>query len=167
MNKMIQKILMVTFIFLSFGMITNLANAEKKFPRGCEETGFEFKDGKLLITPEEDKQTVYLMSNTSRSNIEVRYYDPKYPNLGNWESIIKPRRWSSFAADMSTLFTCLSMKKGKKTETVDCKDVMRLCQYPRAKVPLHMHGTYFITKNIYTMNSAVRQTIREGVLLRW
>lgn len=166
-QKILLLILCMTF---SCSQIINVAKAEKpkKFPRGCASSGHLYKKDALLILPDSQKQTVYLINNHDYKNVQVKYFDPKHPNLGTWNTVLKSRRWSSFAADMPMLFTCKRLgHKNATSEKVNCEDVLTVCQYPRAKVPLHMHGTYFIIRDQYSMNSAVRDTIREGVLLRW
>jgi len=168
-NPLVELVLLLVFMGI---IVTNTSFAAKKekrkYPRGCENLGLTYKDDLLIISPNNEsyKQGVILIHNTSSRNLEIEYFNPKHPKHGKWKNSIKAKRWSSFAADKLMHFRCKKVTK-KGSDAVACSEVLDGCQYPRAKIPLHMNGTYLITNDTYSRNSVVRKTIRSGILLRW
>jgi hypothetical protein len=152
--------------FLLWHLVVPQASALPiKMPSGCLANGFEMKEQDLWLNMKPVKQTVYLFHNNTEDPVDLAYYDPKHPTLGHWRTTLDAKRWSSFAADMPMLFSCTTNHHAANLD-VDCQQVLQVCRYQNAKVPLHMRGTYFIIKNQYSKALVVRDTIREGALLR-
>lgn len=163
---MIKKLILSVASVILVSTLPAHAAAPKKFPNGCREVGFEFKDGKLILNPvseEGEIQTVYLVHNNSDN--AVKFESEKLPGqvfAPNYKHTIDSNLWSSFSlGDPRVQFVCKS-----DDATVNCNDVVEVCQYTRAKFASHNGGTYWIKKS-ETQSQAVRSIISNGVLLRW
>ena len=136
------------------------------FPQGCELSGFGFDDPYVIFN-DTGNQTYFLIQNHSNTPIELQrvetedaFMSPKLQNK------IAPNNWSAFASDISNVnFQCISINDKKPTR-VNCRDVLTLCQYPRAKFALSNMGSYWVSTN-HPQKQVIRESIKKGILLRW
>ncbi len=136
----------------------------RKFPPGCRQTGFDFSEDQLVLTqiPEGQVQTVYLIHNRAPFEVAVRA-DTSSKFVPSYDKIIKPDSWITFARDLpKVVFHC----RAGDTESVDCGEVLELCNYNNAKFPESNLGTYWIT-NSNTQDAVIHSSIKKGILLRW
>lgn len=162
----------VFLLFLCLWPVFVLASKPERFPLGCRETGFEFSGGDLLIKPvkpedAEQLQTVYFFQNTGTQTILLDTPSRKSDyTRARHTAEINPGEWASFATNESRIkFVCSLVSEGMDDAPTDCQQVMRVCQYPRAKFAQHNRGSYWIDKS-NTRNGAVRSAIDHGILLR-
>ena len=137
------------------------------FPKGCEVTGFGYSQ-KFLILNETGDQSYYLIQNHSNKQIEMEHFE-KEPDVfmsPKLQSKIGPSRWAAFASDVSnTYFSCFTYEGGEKV-TIQCSDVLEVCQYPRVKFALSNMGNYWVSTNKY-QSQVIKDSIKKGKFLRW
>lgn len=152
-------------LFLSTTLLLpTLALAD--FPRGCELSGFGFDDPYVIFN-DVDQQTYFLMNNHSTLPIQLERVETEDTFMSpKLESKLKPGRWSGLASDMSHVhFQCFTQTQGMAT-LVNCREVLTICQYPRAKFALSNKGTYWVSTN-KPQKTIIRDSTRKGILLRW
>lgn len=165
----------VIVLFCALLLVATNADAKRKkpkreFPRGCQQVGFSFMNDHLDLKPivDEGDQTLYLFGNKTQQRVLIKYME-----LGDafmvpdWHTVMQGNRWAAFATDKKQLyFKCsLVSRKGQLTPT-NCNNVIRICQYPRAKFASHNMGNYWISQN-KSRSGVVREAIQTGILLRW
>ncbi|ACJ18429.1 hypothetical protein [Coxiella burnetii] len=156
------------FCLISIWISPSIAakTGEQHFPSGCRMVGYEFKNNLLLLKPDsetEEVSTLYLIHNISPDAISfaveklpTQSFSPSYKNT------INPNHWAAFALNQPFL----QLKCHANEISVNCENVINLCQYNRAKFAEHNQGTYWILKN-GTRYQAIRGAIDNGILLRW
>lgn len=154
-------------------LLCPITYANTKFPRGCEAVGYEFKDMNAVLQPkqqegEDSLQTLYMLRNASRNTLIVRNHVNKEAIVAPvWEATIYHNRWAAFATNKPlTKFQCQTQSRAQQKTIIDCKDVIEICQYPRAKFSISNFGTYWVTSN-QSQSGAIRQAVQKGILLRW
>lgn len=161
MLRNIKKISLILLFFTFFNSMSAFA-----FPRGCEVTGFSYRENYLVLN-EEGGQTFYLIQNRSNTQIEFERYETRdvfmSPKL---QSKLNPSRWSAFAADVKDLhFNCYK-HENNETALINCSDVLEICQYPRVKFALSNMGNYWVSTN-KPQTQVIKDAIAKGILLRW
>lgn len=162
-------IYVISFVF--FMSLDAYASKTMKFLHGCEEIGHEFQRGKLAFIPvqeSEEDQTLYFIHNVSYDRIKIEsqktYTTSLYPI---WETTINSDNWAAFAVDRDNItFKCYEDDYGEFTREVNCRDVVEVCQFPRAKFAEHNQGNYWISTNRSKYGTR-NEVIRKGVLLKW
>ncbi len=144
------------------------AKPPRKYPHGCRELGYEFESSLLILKPvseSEDIQTVYLVHNKAPHPVHfIAKRDPKDYTAPPFENVIRGGQWGAFAMNQAAVeFICSTPDQA---QTINCGDVLELCQYTRAKFGTAINGTYWIMPSS-SQKEAVRRTIHDGVLLRW
>lgn len=149
------------------------------FPHGCEVKGFSY-DGRVLSLNDTGAQTFYLLQNINSQPIELRRVEEKdvfmSPPL---IARLQPENWAAFASDIQNMqFECLltspnaeaseltSEIPNPKLKTVDCRDVLEVCQYPRVKFALSNMGNYWVSTN-KPQRQVINDAAAKGILLRW
>jgi len=150
--------------FISLVLLPTLAVAN--FPRGCEQMGHQFKDNDLVIN-DAGSQTLFLVNNISRSQIELkRRQDEDAFMSPSLSAKLLAGRWGAFASDVKSLhFQCYKVFKGDKA-LVDCQSVLAVCQYPRVKFALSNMGNYWVSSN-KSIRNTLRDAKKKGISLRW
>jgi hypothetical protein len=138
----------------------------EKLPHGCEVIGFGF-NGTNLVINERGIQAFYLMQNRSLQSIELQRVENSdvfmSPPL---IAKIAPAKWGAFASDITNLhFQCFSIEKGNH-QKIDCRDVLEVCQYPRAKFALSNMGNYWVSSN-KSQQDIINDATSKGIYLRW
>ncbi|CAM2873210.1 hypothetical protein [Legionella worsleiensis] len=156
----INKTLLLSALFV------NSAYAVSIFPRGCEVSGFGYQNN-FLILNETGKQSYYLIQNRSDAKIELERHETgdvfMSPPL---QATIEPLNWAAFASDVSNLnFKCYKHIE-EDTITVDCRDVLEVCQYPRVRFALSNMGNYWISAN-KAQNEIIQDSVAKGIYLKW
>jgi len=136
------------------------------FPRGCESSGFGFDDPYVIFN-DTDQQTFFLIENKfhqplllERVETEDTFMSPKL------ESKLNPGQWSGFASDMSNVhFQCFTRSSTTPT-LVNCREVLTICQYPRAKFALSNQGSYWVSTN-KPQTKIIHDASKKGILLHW
>lgn len=145
--------------------LSTAVNAES-FPHGCEVTGFGY-NGQDLIVNDTGNQAFYLIQNRSDRNIEIQRVETKDVFMSPQLTVkLDPSNWAAFASDVQDMrFECAIIQE-PSNEKVDCREVLDVCQYPRAKFALSNMGNYWVSSN-----KAQRQVINDaagkGIYLRW
>lgn len=145
--------------------VTTTANAAV-FPRGCEVSDFGFQDSHLILN-EHGNQALYLIQNHSDKAIDLEHVETKdlfmSPKL---HSKLDPLNWAAFASDTSNFHFKCFIQGEDITTTVNCADVLDVCQYPRVKFALSNMGTYWISTN-KEQNQVIKDAAAKGIYLRW
>ena len=160
-NSIASTFILVVLLICSI----NHANASN-LPKGCEHVGYEFEDP-FVILNQTGGQTFYLIENVVNDKIELQKHETDdvfmSPPL---IAIIEKGNWSAFASDVRNLhFQCFVHDKFDIIR-VNCRDVIRVCQYPRVKFALSNMGNYWVSVN-KRQQSVIREAIKKGILLRW
>lgn len=157
----LKKILVLSiFVSLSTTLYADI------FPRGCEVTGFGY-NGTLLVFNEHGNQSYYLVKNRSNRNIELQRVETKEvfmsPPLA---ARLDSGNWAAFASDVpNQYFQCLYVESNN-SQKVDCRDVLDVCQYPRAKFALSNMGNYWVSTN-KDQRQIINDSAAKGIYLRW
>lgn len=144
-------------------MITSVAYS---FPRGCEVTGFGY-NGPNLVVNEHGNQSFYLIQNRSKRTIELQRYETRdvfmSPPL---TAKITANNWAAFASDLENMhFQCFYLDPDH-SQKVDCREVLDVCQYPRAKFALSNMGNYWVSTN-KDQRQIINDSAAKGIYLRW
>jgi hypothetical protein len=136
------------------------------FPRGCESSGFGYDDPYVIFN-DTDQQTYFLIQNHAALPIQLERVETEDTFMSpKLESKLQPARWSAFASDMSHVhFQCFTQTEGTPT-LVNCREVLTICQYPRAKFALSNKGTYWVSTN-KPQKTIIHDSTHKGILLRW
>ncbi|OGV28928.1 MAG: enhanced entry protein EnhB [Legionellales bacterium RIFCSPHIGHO2_12_FULL_35_11] len=151
---------------LSFVVNICYANASV-FPKGCEVTGFGFSND-FLVLNETGNQSYFLIQNRSNKKIEFEHYDttPDVFMSPKLESKLLPGNWSAFASDIdNTYFNCFTYENNERV-TINCSEILDVCQYPRVKFALSNMGTYWVSTN-KPQSQVIRDSIKKGIFLHW
>src|SRR3990167_2552569 len=140
-------IIMIMRIFCILCILCLVPQIAFAFPRGCEVSGFGFDDPYVIFN-DSGNQNYYLIQNHTNADIELervetedRFMSPKL------QSLLNPQKWAAFASDTSHIhFRCFSNINEKSTR-VNCRKVLTICQYPRAKFALSNMGSYWVSTN--------------------
>ncbi len=154
-------------IFLVSGVIFASANAESTFPRGCEVTGYGFADNDLVLN-EKGTQAYYLIQNRSENKIELEHFEtnPDVFMSPKLETKLDTSKWAAFASDVENMhFRCYT-QQGSERITVNCRDALDVCQYPRVKFALSNMGNYWVSTN-KPRDQVIHESVAKGILLRW
>jgi hypothetical protein len=141
-------------------------NAASAFPRGCEVSGFGYEQN-FLILNETGAQSYYLIQNRSDSKIQLERHDTEEAFMSPpLQADLDPLNWAAFASDVQNVnFKCYK-QVDEHTSLVHCKDVLDVCQYPRARFALSNRGNYWITVN-KTQHVAIQDSVAKGIYLKW
>jgi hypothetical protein len=136
------------------------------FPRGCEVTGFGYS-GTFLLLNGTGEQAFYLIQNRSDSTVELERSDMQdafmTPPL---QATLDPTHWSAFASDVKNLqFQCYKRVEAS-IQAIDCRDVLDVCQYPRARFALSNKGNYWISTN-KDQSGVIQDAVAKGIYLKW
>ncbi len=158
--------------FLAFSVLCSTAatatpTATSPFPRGCEVTGYGFNQNYLMLNERGD-QTLYLIQNRSDKQIELEHYETRSdvfmsPKL---ESKLAPSSWAAFASDIGNLYFKCYTQTGQERVSVNCRDALDICQYPRVKFALSNMGNYWVSTD-KTQAQVINDAVSKGILLRW
>ncbi len=138
----------------------------ESFPRGCEVSGFGYRDNYLVLNPD-GKQTFYLIQNKSTKTIQLQRHETRDVFMSpKMETNFAASNWSAFASDEQNLnFQCVT-KENENTARVNCSDVLSICQYPRARFALSNMGNYWVSTN-KPQNLVVKEAVAKGIYLKW
>lgn len=137
------------------------------FPRGCEPSGFTFREGKLVLNQDtaQATQTLYFLHNISDNATHLHFIkDPKAFMNPSWSSDLASDNWSAFATDKDGItFRC--KEKNKAGKKIDCDQILEICQYKNAKFATSNLGNYWIATNT-SQKSVMQAASRKGILLK-
>ncbi len=149
------------------GLTFLLSNAHcNAFPRGCEVRDFGYNQGHLVVN-ETGKQSFFLIRNQSSLPIKMQRVETRdvfmSPPL---TAQIEPSNWAAFASDVSEFhFECLSSQNDDLT-TIDCRDVLEICEYPRVRFALSNMGNYWVSVN-KAQQQIIEDAVSKGIYLKW
>ena len=152
---------------LALSLLFSHAHADTSFPHGCEVTGFGFS-GNDLVLNERGQQAYYMIQNRSDKKIELEHYetDPDVFMSPKLETKFDPLNWAAFASDVENMhFKCYTQVNGDRL-SVNCRDALDVCQYPRVKFALSNMGNYWISTN-KPQAQVIKDAVAKGILLRW
>lgn len=140
------------------------------FPQGCELSGFGFDDPYVIFN-DSGNQTYFLIQNSATQPIELQRVETEDAFMSPKLKVrMASNNWSAFASDMSNVnFQCFlldAIDTENKPKRVNCREVLTLCQYPRAKFALSNRGSYWVSTN-KSQQHVIRESIKKGILLRW
>ena len=152
----------VSFVLL---FLVTLATRAEAFPRGCEASGFGYRDNYVVLNPA-GNQTLFLIRNRANQSIQLERHETRdifmSPKL---QSNIAASNWAAFASDEQNLYFQCQYKDDNNT-LVKCSDVLEICQYPRAKFALSNMGNYWVSTN-KTQDAVVKESVAKGIYLKW
>ncbi len=137
------------------------------FPRGCEVSGFAFRQ-QFLIINEHGNQTFYLMQNHANHIVELEHVETRADTFMSpkLESTLAPQHWAAFASDVDNyFFRCFVRSKDERIK-VDCADYLDICQYPRVKFALSNQGSYWVSTN-KSRQQVIHDATTKGIFLHW
>ena len=154
------------FILFVLTLSVSMKSAYCQFPRGCEVTGFSYIDNRLMLN-ETGNQTFYLIQNKSDATILLTRHETKNVFMSpNLKKTLEPKRWAAFASDEQNMhFNCLE-KQNDSLVSIDCRETLEVCQYPRVKFALSNMGNYWVAANM-SKNQVMKEAIAKGILLHW
>lgn len=153
---------LVTVSFLLFSAISWATT----FPRGCEVTGFGYNQ-RYLILNEKGDQSFYLLQNRSNNKIELERHESAEAFMSPpLQASIDPMNWAAFASDVKNSYFKCYQHANETTTSVDCRDVLEICQYPRVKFALSNMGNYWISSN-KSQNAIIQDAVAKGIYLKW
>ena len=152
------------FCSLVFAMMSFSGQAASAFPRGCEVSGFGYM-GSHLVFSNQGKQAFYLLQNVGSKAIELqRLANHEVFMSPSLSAKLSPHRWAALAADVDNLhFVCTYVDTN---ESVNCRDVIDVCQYPRVKFALSNMGNYWVSIN-KDQRQVINDSSAKGIYLRW
>lgn len=142
------------------------AKAVSHFPRGCEVTGFGY-NGTNLVVNESGNQSYYLVQNRSTQNIELQRFETREVFMSpSLTAKLQPSNWAALASDVGSLnFQCFSVEDENSVK-VDCREVLDVCQYPRARFALSNMGNYWVSIN-KSQQQIISDSVAKGIYLKW
>ena len=155
-----------TFFYISFLFLSTAPAWSTTFPHGCEVQGFAFTGRDLLVNNKGD-QAFYLIHNNASQDIQLqRIEDPTAFMSPPLTAKISPDQWAAFASDIQNLpFECVYVHDNRTT-TVNCSDVLDICQYPRAKFALSNMGNYWLSVD-KDQRTIINDAVAKGIYLHW
>jgi len=140
--------------------------ATSTFPRGCEVTGFGYSNN-LLILNETGAQSFYLIQNRSNVKVELERLETSDAFMSPpLQAAIEPSNWAAFASDVKNLnFKCYK-NQDDNAATIDCREVLEICQYPRVRFALSNMGNYWISTN-KSQSAVIQDSVTKGIYLKW
>jgi hypothetical protein len=158
-----------SFIFLTLQLCVTALAFSANFPRGCEVRGFSFNQNYLVLN-EKGEQAFFLVQNRSNKVIELEHVETKEVFMSpKLHSKLDPLQWAAFSSDEENLhFKCFIQTQDieNPTLTVNCGEVLDVCQYPRAKFALSNMGNYWVSTN-KSLGQVIKDTSAKGIYLRW
>ena len=153
-------------IAITLSTILATASYSAQIPRGCELKGFTYSNNDLVLNEHGD-QAFYLIQNHANTSIEIEINETKdifmSPKL---HSKLDASSWSAFASDVMDLhFKCYT-QDSENTISLNCRDVLDVCQYPRVKFALSNMGNYWVSTN-KQQAQVINDAVAKGILLRW
>ncbi|MFT4058590.1 MAG: enhanced entry protein EnhB [Legionella sp.] len=147
-------------------LLISSAHALNSFPRGCEVTGFAYSQNYLILN-DTGKQAYYLIQNHSDSRIELEHQASEEAFMSPpLHATLDSMNWGAFASDIKNLnFRCYK-HIGEGTSPVDCRDVLDVCQYPRARFALSNMGNYWVSFN-KSQSGIIQESVAKGIYLKW
>lgn len=159
-------------IAVILGLLTTVYTVSSQaegFPRGCEVTGFNY-NGQHLVLNEQGEQAFYMVANHSDKKIELQRIETRdvfmSPSL---TTQIEAGNWAAFASDIpQQQFQCFALpsEESANVEKVDCREVLEVCQYPRAKFALSNMGNYWVSTN-KPQRQVINDAAAKGIYLKW
>jgi len=161
---MLLKTKKLSILLLSVSFTTSAISGI--FPRGCEVSGFAYSENYLVLN-ERGEQVFYLLQNRSNKPIELEIHETKEVFMSpKLHSKLEPFNWSAFASDVENLhFKCFT-QDGENTTTINCRDVLEVCQYPRVKFALSNMGNYWVSTN-KEQGQVIKDATAKGIFLHW
>jgi hypothetical protein len=147
-------------------LLINTAHAASTFPRGCEVKGYGYNQNHLILN-ESGAQSYYLIQNRSGAKIELERHNTADEFMSPpLQASIEPMNWAAFASDVQNVnFKCYKHIE-ENTELTDCREVLDVCQYPRARFALSNMGNYWISIN-KTQQDVIQESVAKGIYLKW
>lgn len=142
----------------------------KRFPLGCENVGFSYKDKNVLLKPilTNQQQTIYFIHNLSPNTLHFESLKPADDLYAlTYQTDIDPQRWAAFAFDFpQILFTCSIRQAGGEMKQLDCSTLLDICEYPCVKFPDHGEGDYWASENSSLSETIYNANRGMGILLK-
>lgn len=144
----------------------NAAAAPNPFPHGCEVRGFGFNNNHLIVN-DNGQQAFYLIQNRSSQPVELQRIENENEFMSpSLTAKLDPLNWGAFASDIQNLHFQCFIRENETTKTIDCRDVLDVCQYPRVKFALSNMGNYWVITN-KSQNAVITEATKKGIYLRW
>lgn len=161
-NKLTAGLAVLGFITLTTS--TNIL--AQSFPRGCEPNGFTYS-GNYLILNLDARQTFFLIQNKTNATIHLQRHETRDEFMSpKLEVNLAANAWSAFASDEPNFnFQCFT-KSDTNTNSINCNDVLDVCQYPRARFALSNMGNYWVSTN-KSQNLVIKEAVAKGIYLKW
>ena len=136
------------------------------FPRGCEVSGFDYKDNFLFLNDNGD-QSYYLIQNRSETKVELERNQSEEEFMSPpLQAALDASNWAAFASDVKNLSFKCTKHQNDNSSIVNCKDVLEVCRYPRVKFALSNMGNYWISAN-KPQNEIIKDSVSKGIYLKW
>lgn len=139
----------VLSIFISLSILSCKAgNENADFPDNCVETGFDYKNGGVILNADSNSsQSLYLLNNKSDSDYWVTHPVKDPGASAGWTSDINPGNWSAFTVNISG-FELTCTKTGQSSmETLSCNKVLRVCRISNPVFKPDMSGNYWVSED--------------------
>jgi hypothetical protein len=166
----------IIVLLMVFGLIANPVFArrkqikkEKRYPTGCMQMGYKFDLYNVVFNPSNKKygQTIYFLHNTSHKPVYMFHANDKnHSYVVHVNGYIFPNMWSVLAVSEHKIkYICTNYsRRASNHRIINCKHVLRVCEFPYAKFGTNHRGTYWLVLN-RGRKSAERAARYHGVLL--
>lgn len=152
--------------FLFAVLLSTTIEAASSFPKGCEVRGFGYNGSNLVIS-NAGKQTYYLIQNISGRPINLqRLADHEVFTSPSLSAKLSPTRWAALASDLDNLHFACTYADNDLNEQANCRDLVDICQYPRAKFALSNMGNYWVSVD-RDQRQVINDSTAKGIYLRW
>jgi|GEM_PF-6059396 len=126
---------------------TDELTQSQNIPEGCSSEGFTFQNGQLILGLGNGlfNQQVYFVHNNSDYEQLLLSHPTNTAMSAGWESRLDQGQWSALAMNQSNfVINCFGRKPGA-IGYVDCKAVLEVCSYSKAK--MGGGGSYWMSEN--------------------
>jgi hypothetical protein len=133
-----RSIFFIIIIFSSWAL-----KAQEVLPNGC--LPLVVKTDSVTLSSE--KYPLILVHNISDSVLWITHPAGSEGESG-WSSRLQPGKWSVLVLNNSPIkFSCIESKPGHEQQA-SCRDVLAICQWPKAKVPEKKSGIFWAAEDM-------------------
>lgn len=157
-------------IFYSCLLLVCITVDARRFPIGCNNTGYSFNYNTVQIETGENnsQQTMYFVHNVAKQPITLyQMRTGEEPYVIHINNSIEAKQWAVYATDESlSRFICtVPSNQSRYGSIVNCSDVLEICQYTNAVFAPNGFGNYWAVSSM-ELSDAQAEVIAQGDLLK-
>ncbi|MEM7008724.1 MAG: hypothetical protein AAF462_06255 [Thermodesulfobacteriota bacterium] len=148
--KLVLKLSIIAVFSVSILLAS--CSAEKssaEFPPSCTESGFTYEDNNLVLNEATSDENVYLINNSSASQIMINIPPKKDPGAdAGWSSMLGANKWSAIAISTENFkFSCYNLPSSGGEENLNCKEVLSVCKFKQADLGSAGSGSFWLAED--------------------